>query len=159
MQKSYIFILLLCYFILVSCSIEENHYIPENVIDNMYPVYLERTDRLDITKVEEKNSFYVLGKYQDGYIIIQNTLELRGETVEYSLNVYEGVEICMRSSAQIYYYVDYKFERDLLYNVDLGYYYTKGFLTKDDLLDIKAKLDSFKNEDNPYYVFHHFPIK
>ena len=98
----------------------------------------------------------ILGKYGEGYLFVTNRVSIIDTAPLFKSTIINNIEIYHTFGARFTYFLNINGSIELY--VGLENIYSRGYLTNDDLLDIQAKLNEWKNQKIPYSVGTHYPI-
>jgi len=152
-MRKYIFLgLILILLLLNSCTVKYNE--QEVLINDFYTQLTEINDRYDYDRKIYKKDLKIMGKYGEGYIIIEHVLY---SELYFRTEIVEDVEINIPVDTLFYYYINNETGRDYIY-YGLNNILNNGLINVDDLRDIANKFNIYKDSDKPYVIENHFPI-
>jgi len=153
MKKLVLILLILFSVLLTSC----NKVIRYNNVENLLKDFKTEADWYTEQGYFIDNSGIVIGRYGNGYLIVVHVIDGIFEMPTYTSTTINGVEIFHAIYARFYYYINNKYGEDYIYS-GLENIYKHGFLTYEDLLNIKSKFDAWEDEKYPYCKNEHYPI-
>ena len=153
MKKIYLLLIITFSLLLSSCGGTVKY----DNIDDLLNDYNKEKEWLADQGFVPNGTGVFIGRYGEGYLFAQHYFSLFFEIPTYRSTTIEGVEIFHSYEGDFYYYINYKYDDDCIYE-GLENIYNHGFLTKDDLLDIQKKFDAWKNEEYPYCGNEHYPL-
>lgn len=128
--------------LLSSCS---NSYVSANQLKTSFLKVYEKEEIKGDNYFQEGNPeqfLVVLGKYGDGYLLSDKIIYAYNEVQTIKI---EGVSITVTKGVDFFYFIDKK-----IY-CGLPEIYLLGYLSKEDLIDVKNKFDEAANNSKHHY--------
>ena len=130
----------------------------DKLIDNFYDFYYSCRYENSLEDYEDylenKNLFIIIGEYYNGYVLLKHSNHVYEGVYPkvYTLKI-NGIEINLPDGDDLWYYKDKINEGDIISRFDKAY--EKKYIFDDDVIDIKNKLELYKDSEKPYYIPNH----
>ena len=164
-RKKFIFLftlfilIFLCYLLLNNNDFSIKYNSTNSLMNNFYDYYLEYQKNISIDEPLDKEKFFIIGEYQNGYVLMVNEIKEYPEHYPDTKKiVINDIEIIGPYGAYFIYYQNKILSKDILcFSLEVMYH--NKYINDKNLIDIKNKLEQYKDNLKPYCVDKHFSIK